>query len=96
MNIVMLTPEQAEEARQERLNEPGTMSMCPLCGKLRVQRSCYLRCNSCGVNWLDEEMHLPNCLNRNPSAARAEAARMAVSAKQPAGPTVAGAEAERR
>ena len=48
--------------------------------KPRVLRSDYLRCNPCGVNWLMEEMHLPNYLNRNPSAARSEAARTTVGA----------------
>lgn len=49
--IEMMTPVQQEEARQFRLNEPGTMPPCPLCGRPRVERSCYIRCNPCGLNW---------------------------------------------
>ena len=72
----MMTLEQQEEARQERLNEPGTEPPCPMCGRPRVARSDYLRCHRCGMNWLNEEMHLRDYLNRNPSAARSEAAHM--------------------
>lgn len=72
----MMTQEQQEEARKERLNEAGAGPDCPFCGKPRVVRSDYLRCNREGINWLDAEMHLPNYLNRNPSSARAEYARM--------------------
>lgn len=53
--IRMMTPEQAEAARQERLSEVGTEPNCPFCGKARVRRSNYIRCNPCGVNWLNGE-----------------------------------------
>ncbi len=68
--------------------EPGTEPNCPWCGVPRVRRSDYVRCNPCGVNWLDSEMHLPNYLNRNPAAAR-----MVSSAKRPAETTEVGASA---
>lgn len=67
---------------------------CPFCGKPRSQRSDYVRCQSCGVNWLQDEMGLPNYLNRNPSAARSEAARMTQAnavTKFTAAPSKAGA-----
>jgi hypothetical protein len=67
----MLTYEEQEANRQDRLNEVGTLSPCPFCRKPRVQRSDYVRCNPCGINWLDEEMHLPNYLSRDPRVARA-------------------------
>lgn len=37
--------------REERLNEVGTMPPCPMCGRPRVERSCYIRCNPCALNW---------------------------------------------
>lgn len=76
-----MTFAQQEEARQERLNEVGTEPPCPLCGKPRVARSDYIRCLSCGVNWLAEEMGLPDYLNKDPRVSRAEAARMGTSTK---------------
>ncbi len=72
-----LTFEEQEANRRERLAEVGTMPPCPFCRKPRVARSDYLRCNPCGINWLLEESHLPNYLDRNPSACRAEARRSA-------------------
>lgn len=56
-----------EQARQAYLNEVGTMPPCPFCQKPRVQRSDYVRCNPCGINWLAGED-----LNRNPKAERWE------------------------
>ena len=47
----MMTYEEQEQARQERLSEVGTEPDCPFCGKPRVARSSYIRCNQCGVNW---------------------------------------------
>jgi hypothetical protein len=51
----MMTYEQQEVERLERLNEVGTMPPCPFCGRARVQRSDYVRCNPCGKNWLNGE-----------------------------------------
>ena len=79
----MVTREELEASRQAMLNEVGTLPPCPWCGKPRVQRSTYIRCNPCGTNWLQEEMALPNYLNRNPAAARSEAARMLRDAQRP-------------
>jgi len=44
-----------KQTRQERLAEVGTLPPCPQCGTPRVQRSDYIRCNPCGLNWLDGE-----------------------------------------
>ena len=65
--------------RQFLAEEAGSEPACPFCQTPRVRRSDYVRCNDCGVNWLDSEMHLPNCLNRNPAAAR-----MVIATKQSA------------
>lgn len=72
----MLTEDQ-EALREMRRNEPGTEPPCPFCQRPRVSRSDYIRCNRCGVNWLDQEMHLPDYLNKDPRVARREAARTA-------------------
>lgn len=64
-------------SREERLNEVGTEPDCPLCGKPRVSRSDYIRCNPCGVSWLQEEMHLANYLSSDPRIVRAAHARTA-------------------
>ena len=72
--IETLTIQQQESERQARLNEPGTGPACPFCHLPRQERSDYLRCNPCGVNWLDEEMHLPNYINLDPRTARRVAA----------------------
>lgn len=45
--------EEQEAARQARLNEVGTMPPCPFCSRPRVERSDYIRCNPCGVNWIE-------------------------------------------
>lgn len=50
----MLVEEQ-EEMRQIRLGEKGIESPCPFCKRPRVKRSDYVRCNPCGLNWLDGE-----------------------------------------
>ena len=71
-----MTHEQQEAARRERLAEVGTEPPCPFCQKPRVSRSDYIRCNKCGANWLNEEMHLPNYLNLDPRTARRVAALM--------------------
>lgn len=71
----MLTREEQERIRQEAMDEKGTMPPCPFCKAPRVERSDYIRCNRCGINWLLEESELRNYLNRNPAAARDEARR---------------------
>lgn len=65
--------------REERLAEVGTEPDCPFCHLPRVLRSSYIRCNECGINWLAEEMQLPDYLNRDPRVCRSEAARMVSS-----------------
>src|ERR1700687_5287938 len=68
-----------EEFRRTLAMEVGTAPDCPFCQRPRVRRGDYIRCNPCGVNWLDQEMHLPSYLNRNPAAAR-----MVVTVSKPA------------
>lgn len=89
---IMLTEEDRELLREARRNDPGTEPPCPFCQRPRVKRSDYIRCNPCGVNWLMEEMHLPNYLNRDPRISRAEAARTASTAKPTAVQQAEGAE----
>ena len=74
------------QTREDRLSEVGTEPPCPLCGKPRVVRSDYIRCNPCAVNWLDGEN-----LSRDPRIER-QAAHMATSASRPAATTGADAE----
>ena len=73
-------------------SEVGTGPNCLFCGIPRVQRSDYIRCMGCGINWLDEERNLPNYLNRNPAAARSETARMAIAQQKSAGNSAAAAD----
>lgn len=53
----MLTYEEQEANRQDRLNEVGTEPPCPFCQRPRVSRPAgqYIRCNPCGTNWLNGE-----------------------------------------
>ena len=62
--------EKFEQERERVRDEVGTEEPCPFCGRPRVRRSDYIRCNPCGTNWLDEERHFRDYLNRNPAAAR--------------------------
>lgn len=85
-----LNQEMLKSARESARNEVGAMPPCPFCTKPRVQRSDYIRCNPCATNWLQEEMHLPDYLSRNPAAARSEAARMLRDAQKPSVGLLAG------
>jgi ribosomal protein L37AE/L43A len=40
---------------EERLNEVGAEPPCPFCQRARVLRSDYIRCNPCGINWIQGE-----------------------------------------
>lgn len=51
----MLDMETADALRALRKAEEGVEPPCPLCQRSRVTRSDYIRCNPCGVNWLDGE-----------------------------------------
>lgn len=75
----MMTKEESEAARREMLAEAGTEPPCPWCGRPRVLRSDYIRCNPCGTNWLASEMGLPDYLSLDPRVARTKNARMATS-----------------
>jgi ribosomal protein L37AE/L43A len=46
MEWLTATPEQ-------RMNEAGSEPPCPFCGRPRVKRSTYIRCNPCGKNWVE-------------------------------------------
>lgn len=37
------------------LKNGGSEELCPFCGLPRCQRSDYIRCVRCGINWLDGE-----------------------------------------
>jgi len=39
--------------REQRLAEVGAEPASPFCGRPRVKRSSYIRCNPCGMNWSD-------------------------------------------
>ena len=84
--MVVMTDKEREDRRQECLDEAGTMPPCPFCGRPRVVRSSYMRCQRCGINWIDEEMGLRDYLNRNPSACRWEAAHMGTGTRSAATP----------
>jgi len=77
----MQTYEEQEAMRAQARNEQGTEPNCPFCQKPRVSRSDYIRCNQCAVNWLNEEMHLPNYLDLDPRVARRKAALTATGIK---------------
>lgn len=59
----MLTFEEQEQARQDRMNEAGTEPPCPMCKKPRVTRTDYIRCNPCGLNWSEGQ-----AIDRHPLA----------------------------
>ncbi len=40
---------------KEQQNAPGNLSPCPFCKMPRNQRTDYIRCRSCGINWLQGE-----------------------------------------
>ena len=86
MELRDMTREDWEAVREARRNEEGTEPPCPFCKRPRLSRSDYVRCNPCGTNWLDEEMHLPDYLNSDPRVARQKAARMAGATRPTAEP----------
>jgi ribosomal protein L37AE/L43A len=77
----MMTREEQQSMRRAAMDESGTEPPCPFCGKPRVSRSSYIRCNGCGVNWLAEEMHLPDYLNLDPRVARSRSAHTVSSTR---------------
>lgn len=56
-----------DELRKEEIERGGDMPPCPRCGVPRVQRSDYVRCCRCGVNWMAGED-----LSRDPRTQRFE------------------------
>ena len=51
----MLIFEEQEAQRQKAMNEVGIEPPCPFCGRPRVSRTSYIRCNPCGANWSPAE-----------------------------------------
>jgi hypothetical protein len=88
----MLTYEDQELNRLDRLSEVGTEPPCPFCGRAMVLRSDYIRCLPCGVNWLAEEMHLLDYLNLDPRVARSRSAHTGSSTRPTAEQQAAGVE----
>jgi len=78
---------EAKERVQREAREGGELVdlPCPFCKRPRSQRSTCIRCTLCATNWLQEEMGLPNYLERDPRVARREAALMANPIKPFAG-----------
>jgi len=88
----MLTYEEQESMRKAAIEEVGAEPPCPICRRARVSRSSYIRCNGCGVNWLDEEMGLPNYLDLDPRVARAKNAHTATGTRPTASTSKVDAE----
>lgn len=61
-----MNPKWRDTLRDE-IKNGGSESPCPLCGFGRVQRSDYLRCVRCGLNWMNGE-----ALDRDPRRQRLE------------------------
>ena len=93
--IKMLTYEEQEAMRKVAMDEVGTEPKCPFCGRPRVSRSSYIRCNPCGVNWANEEMHLPHYLEMDPRVARTRSVHTANATRPTADMSKVAAE-ERR
>ena len=55
------------EVLRREIEKGGKLSPCPCCGVPRVQRSNYIRCCACAVNWMAGEN-----LDRDPRIARFE------------------------
>jgi ribosomal protein L37AE/L43A len=51
--VKALTAEEQELLRAARMGEKCEELPCPFCRRPRVKRSAYIRCNRCGLNWLD-------------------------------------------
>ena len=69
--------EKFAKERAAAMREVGTLAPCPKCSTPRVQRSDYIRCNTCGLNWLDGED-----LNSDPRIARVRANAVAIPEKR--------------
>lgn len=67
---------------QREAREGGELTElpCPLCGRPRSQRSDYIRCQGCGMNWLPGED-----VNRDARLSRAPYLGTRVSGTEPSG-----------
>lgn len=57
-NLPTISNEDADKAKTQRLKayrKGGDQSPCPFCKVPRFQRSDYVRCCVCGINWLPGE-----------------------------------------
>lgn len=71
--------------KENRVGGELADKLCPFCRKARSQRSTYIRCQPCGVNWFDGED-----LSKDPKIARF-AAVIAAGRKAGAGREVSDA-----
>jgi len=78
----LTTFEKFAEAKKVAAGEVGTMAPCPWCGRRRVQRSDYVRCIPCGVNWLNGED-----MSKDPRAERLAASMRGQIRKTTGAPT---------
>ena len=63
-NLPTISNEDADKAKAQRMKayrKGGDQSPCPFCHVPRFQRTDYVRCCVCGINWSPGED-----LNRNP------------------------------
>jgi hypothetical protein len=100
---IMLEEPDREVLREQRRNEPGSESPCPFCKRPRVRRDVgrYVRCNPCGINWLDEENIFPEYLDQDPTISRharvmAEGMGSSVKSKGGSASTAVGSTSELR
>jgi hypothetical protein len=67
-NLPTIPMNHADQAKEQRLAEyrkGGNQAPCPFCNVPRFQRSDYIRCCVCGINWLKGEN-----LDKHPSLER--------------------------
>lgn len=57
----------ARDTLRREIDKGGKLSPCPKCGVPRVQRSSYIRCAGCALNWMPGEN-----LDRDPRIERFE------------------------
>ena len=57
--------DQARAILKDEIKNGGELSACPFCKVPRSQRSGYVRCCGCGINWLPGED-----LDKNPTVQR--------------------------
>jgi uncharacterized Zn finger protein (UPF0148 family) len=53
--VMMAVNDPWRDNLREEIEKGGSESPCPFCGIPRLQRSDYIRCCRCGINWLEGE-----------------------------------------